>query len=308
MDLLGITETLSRAPAFARLRDAVDAGRASITSGVSDAAKPAAIAALALGREAPVLVLTSKEDRADRLAEEIAAWLGEAIPVYTFPERDVLPYERIAPDPQTVRERLEILSLLSAGRPAIIVACGLAVAQRTLSPSEARDAIQFLRPGQRLDVEGFLRGLAALGYTMEPVVQEAGQAGRRGGIIDVFPPTSEFPVRIELIGHEIESLRLFDPNTQRSVRAVDGLTIGPSLEMLAGRIDLKALARLDLKACKPEARGRFEEEIALLRDGNVPEGIDYYVPFLARSTLLDHLPEGALVIVDEEADTAEALQ
>ena len=171
-----------------------------------------------------------------------------------------------------------------------------------------RDAIVPLRPGQRLDIEEFLRGLASFGYTMEPVVQEAGQAGRRGGIIDVFPPASDFPVRVELMGSEIESLRLFDPDTQRSVRAVDGMTIGPSLEVLAGRVDLNVLARLNLKACKPEARERFEEELDLLRGGNVPHDMDFFVPFLARSTLLDHLPEGALVIVDEEADIAEALQ
>ena len=79
MDLIGITETLSRTPAFRRLGDETSAGSYRLTVGVSDAAKAAAIAALALGRKAPVLVLTSKEDRAERLAEELAVWLGDAV-------------------------------------------------------------------------------------------------------------------------------------------------------------------------------------------------------------------------------------
>jgi len=307
MDLIGITETLSRAPAFGRLRDVLAGGRARVAAGLGDAAKAAAIAALALGRGEPVFVLTSKEDRADRMAEELAVWLGDTLPVRVFPERDVLPFERLAPEPQTVRERLEVLAALSDGLPGVVVACGLAVAQRTLSPDEARASIHVLRAGRRLDPELFLRDLASLGYGMAAVVQEAGEAGRRGGIIDVFPPTSELPVRVELVGNEIESLRLFDPATQRSVRPAEEVRIGPSLELLARRADVTLFDRLDMSSCKPEVRDRFEEEAALLRAGATPDGIHFYVPFLARSTLLDHLPAGALVIVDEEADIAEAL-
>ena len=85
MDLTGITQTLSRAPAFTRLRAALAGGRGRITAGAADAAKAAAIAAVALGREAPVFVLTSKEDRADRLAEELAVWFGDAMPILSFP-------------------------------------------------------------------------------------------------------------------------------------------------------------------------------------------------------------------------------
>ncbi len=308
MDLLGITQTLSRTPAFARLRDALAGGPARVTAGVSDAAKAAAIAAVALGRETPILVLTSKEDRAERLAEELAVWLGDTLPVLTFPERDALPYERLAPAPDTLRDRLQALAALQDRRPAVIVTCGLAVAQRTLSPTAASESLHQLHVAGELDPEAFLRALVALGYNIEPVVQEAGQASRRGGIVDVFPPTAELPVRIELMGREVESLRIFDPDTQRSVRRVDEITIGPSREILADRLDPEPFATLNLRACKPESRGRFEEELALLRAGEVPEGIDFYVPFLARATILDHLPGGALVVIDEQADVGDALQ
>ena len=308
MDLIGITETLSRTPAFRRLGDETSAGNYRLTVGVSDAAKAAAIAALALGRKAPVLVLTSKEDRAERLAEELAVWLGDAMQVLEFPERDVLPYERLAPAPDTLRDRLLVLSALRDGRPAVVVACGLAIAQRTLSPTEASESLHRLHVGGSLDVEVFLRDLTGIGYAVEAVVQEPGQAGRRGGIVDVFPPTAELPVRIELMGSEIESLRLFDPNTQRSVRTIDEMTIGPSRELLISRAEMAPLRALDLKACTAPARERFAEELALLKAGDVPQGIDFYVPFLASATLLDHLPADAHVVIDEESDIAEALQ
>src|SRR3972149_4914339 len=73
-------------------------------------------------------------------------------------------------------------------------------------------------PGQSLEMEAFLARLSQLGYALEPLVQEPGQASRRGGIIDVFPPTAELPVRIEFLGRSVESLRWFDPETQRSAR------------------------------------------------------------------------------------------
>src|SRR5512134_48667 len=208
MDLTGITKTLAQSPSFVRLRDALAADRT--TAGVADAARAPAIAAAVLGTDAPVLVLTSKEARGDRLADELAAWLGDTVPILTFPERDALPYERLAPGTDTLRDRLQVLAALRERRPAVIVACALAVAQRTLSPAEARESLHKLEVGGELESDAFLRALVALGYNMEPVVLEPGQAGHRGGIIDVFPPTAEFPVRVELVGREIESLRLFD--------------------------------------------------------------------------------------------------
>jgi transcription-repair coupling factor (superfamily II helicase) len=190
MDLIGITETLSRTPALRRLGEETSAGNYRLTVGASDAAKAAAIGALALGQKAPVLVLTSKEDRAERLAEELAVWLGDAMQVLEFPERDVLPYERLAPAPDTLRDRLLVLSALRDGRPAVVVACGLAIAQRTLN-NRGRDHCTGYIPAAagcrgfpaRPDRDGLRRRGGRTG---------AGSGGRRGGIVDVFP-TAEFP-------------------------------------------------------------------------------------------------------------------
>ncbi|KPJ48858.1 MAG: hypothetical protein AMJ38_04425, partial [Dehalococcoidia bacterium DG_22] len=111
--------------------------------GVSDGAKAATIAALAESLSCPVLVLAARPDRARALVEELAVWLGDPSRLHLFPERDPLPYERLAPDPEAVRDRLRVLPLLSApgdGPSPIVVASGQAVAQRTLSPQAQAEA------------------------------------------------------------------------------------------------------------------------------------------------------------------------
>jgi len=304
IDLSAILPRLRRSPSFERVRSALDAGRA-LTLGVGDAAKPTALAAIAGEREGPVLIVTTRADRAEALAEELAAWLGADAEVMLYPERDALPYERLAAAPDIVRDRLRTASALSAAGRTIVVASALAIAQRTLASGEMAGGVRRLRRGERFEIDAFLSELAALGYSIEPVVAEAGQASRRGGIIDVFPPGAELPARIELLGREIDSLRAFDPATQRSVGPVDTIEIGPARELVAP--DLSRLRNLDFSRCTAAARERFEDELGNLEAGMAFEGRDFYVPLLAQATLLDHLPEGALLVVDERADIAAVL-
>src|SRR5438876_10724132 len=303
IDLSAILPQLRRTPAFERV-GALSAGRI-LTLGVGDAAKPAALAAIAGQREGPVVVITTRADRAEALAEELSVWLGADAEVLLYPERDALPYERLAAAPDIVRDRLRAAAALSTGERCIIVASALAIAQRTLAPGAAVGSIRRLSKGDRLEVDAFLGALAALGYSIEPVVAEAGQASRRGGIIDVTPPGAELPVRIELLGREIDSLRAFDPSTQRSVGPVEMIEIGPARELVAP--DLSGLRNLDFGRCTVAARERFEEELTNLEAGVVFEGRDFYVPLLAQATLLDHLPEDSLLVLDERADIAAVL-
>ncbi|MCH7810531.1 MAG: transcription-repair coupling factor, partial [Chloroflexi bacterium] len=221
-----------------------------------------------------------------------------------------MPYERLAPARETVRDRLNAVVALAEERPCVIVASALALAQRTLSPDDLIRSVLDLRPGQRLEMETFLRELARLGYTMEPLVQEASEASRRGGIVDVFPPTEQAPLRIEFFGDEIESIRTFSASTQRTSRSVEEARIVPAQELLPSAADdwLAPLSKLGLKKMPDEARERIEEELTLLRDGASFKERDFYVQFLAPCSLLDHLPGGALLVVDEEADVQTAIE
>jgi len=137
-------------------------------------------------------------------------------------------------------------------------------------------------------------------------VAEAGQASRRGGIIDVFPASADAPVRIELMGREIESLRAFDPATQRSTHTVYAVEVGPAREIISP--DTSLLAGLDYTRCKPEVRERFEQELSQLRDGLAFRGQDFYVPFLAQATLLDFATDGTLIVIDEQIDITSVVE
>ncbi|HEY5640465.1 MAG TPA: transcription-repair coupling factor [Dehalococcoidia bacterium] len=314
MNLSALLSTIDEAAGLGHLQEALRGASARAIAGLNDAAKPAALAALIASEEQPVIVLTGRPARAEVLAEEMAAWLGPsgdgAERVLLFPERDALPYERLSPDRETVRDRLNAVVALAEGRPCVIVTSALALAQRTLSPDEVSRSVLDLRAGQKLAMESLLRELARLGYTMEPLVQETGEASRRGGIVDVFPPPERAPLRIEFFGDEIESIRTFSASTQRTSKAVEVARIVPAQELLPSRADgwLKPLSKLGLKKMPDESRERIEEELELLRDGASFKERDFYVQFLAPSSLLDHLPKSSLLIVDEEADVQTAIE
>jgi transcription-repair coupling factor (superfamily II helicase) len=285
------------------------AGESRLVLGLPDTAKAATLAALARRLTAPLLVLAARPDRARALAEELAVWLGDDSRVALFPERDPLPYERLAPDMEAVAQRLRVLSLLADAEPApVIVASAQAAAQRTLAPAELARATETLAVGSRLASDDFLRRLALRGYRFLPLVEEAGQASRRGGIIDIFPPTADAPARIELVGDRIESLRLFDPASQRSVAKAESISVGPAREIIlppAGPDDLRR--GLDFARCSPDVAERFQEEISTLAVGGAFAGDSFYVPLLAQGTLLDFLPTNALLVCDEPSEVAAAL-
>ena len=309
MDLSGLLPTIEQAPGFRDLREGLSAPSARQLAGLPDSAKPAALAALLSAESGPALIVTGRASRTQLLVEELAAWFGEGRRVLLFPERDVLPFERLSPDPQTVRERLAVLSALNAGERCVIVASAHAVAQRTLAPGEVRGAILALHKGQTMDMEDLIVELDRLGYVSSPIVEQSGEFSRRGGIVDIFPPTAADPLRIEFFGDEIESLRHFSTATQRTIETVDEVLIGTSQEiaLASAQPALELLARLNYKQVSEETRQRFEEDVAYLQSDLAFPNRDFYVPFLAPATLLDHLPAGGLLVIDEEADLQAAV-
>ena len=309
MDLSGLLLTIEQAPGFGELRERLARASARVTAGLSDAAKPAALAALSSHENGPVLIITGRSSRAQLLCEELEAWLGERRRVMLFPERDVLPYERLAADPETVRQRLAVLAALDAGELVVVVASALAVAQRTLAVEDVRESVQTVRKGESLDMEDFLRELDKLGYANEPIVQQAGEFSRRGGIVDVFPPAANEPIRIEFFGEEVESLRHFSPATQRTTQTLDEAQIGPAQEVAIASTApaLALLEKLNYQSTTDDVRARFEDDVAWLQSDLAFPNRAFYVPFLAPATLLDHLPAKGLLILDEEPDLQSAV-
>ncbi len=272
--------------------------------GVPDAARAATVASLAATEPRPVVVLSSRPQRATTLFDEISAWLGDPARVLVFSERDASAYERLPPDPEAVRARLAVLSALREGGPVVVIASAIAAAERTLSKADAASE-QVIRRGERLQLESFLRGLLHLGYEVVSIAEAPGQVARRGGIIDIYPTAAHRPVRIELWGDEVESLRRYDPLTQRSAETVDEVRLGPGAEVLEAPAAAGLASKLETCEEGPFSAARIELEA--IAGGEAGPELATWVPFLATGTFLEHLPDNALLVVDEELDILNAL-
>jgi transcription-repair coupling factor (superfamily II helicase) len=311
LDLSALLPTIDGAVGLDRLRRRMSEAP-SVMLGVSDGAKAAALAALAEGGEfarRPLLVIVPRPQHAEALADELSSWLGGAAAsrVLRYPERDALPYERLTPDPDDVQRRLQALDALAASSVSapIVVACAAAIAQRTIAPDAVRRATIAVVRGERTIQHDLMLALDAGRYRIEPEVTSPGEAARRGGIIDVWPPSEDAPLRIELFGDEVESIRAFDAATQRSYGLRDAVRIGPARELVADAGARRELgAALRLSGLHGDARDRFARDVDRLREGEAFEGDGYYAPFLLHATLLDHLPSDTLLVLEEPADIA----
>ncbi|HVL39170.1 MAG TPA: hypothetical protein VM328_07245 [Fimbriimonadaceae bacterium] len=220
-------------------------------------------------------------------------------------------FEDAAPEHIALSERLGSLRRLVEPDPVIVIASPQAALERTLPAEILQEAFLEVKPGDEIDPERLLRTLVNLGYEHQEPVRLPGQFSRRGGIIDVFASGRDLPMRIELFGDEVESIRQFDPNTQRSVGVIPALSLAPSREtlypsasisfreMLVGSMEREAL---DLPE---EAAHRLEELI--LGDAEALESrqyfdrLDLYRPLLHpdSGSAIDLLGEEGLLLLDE---------
>ncbi|MDD9995948.1 MAG: DEAD/DEAH box helicase, partial [Dehalococcoidia bacterium] len=181
--------------------------------------------------------------------------------------------------------------------------------QKTLSADDLARSLITVGRGSKLQPTAFLRRLSTLGYHQTSLVEQRGQVSRRGGILDVYPATASLPTRIELVGDTVESLRQFDPGNQLSLTSSDSVTVSPAREAILTPERTKALETgLAMDNCTPSVRGRFEEELLQLGATHGFRDDYFYVPFLATSSLIDHLPQGSLLILEEGSDLETAVR
>jgi len=239
-----------------------------------------------------------------------------------FPRHDTPPYDRFSPQPFVVAQRMDVLyrwlaSALPAAGPGlpgerraaptepapVVVAPWTALALRVPSRELVRARTVHLEVGQTVDRDALVATLVSAGYTRMPLCEEAGELAVRGGILDVFPPQRPRPVRIELLGDEVESLREFDPASQRSQGALGHAVAAPPRELLFDRSGVvERSERLRARAREQGVPERAVDELtdALLR-GHVPPGGECLAPLLLPSTetVLDFLPPDTLVVIDD---------
>ena len=321
MTLKGVLELLDRHPEH---RGNVDASGATVRQG----ARSAFLASLWRRQRGPLLVITPRPDDARRLHDQLLTYLGEDQPIHLLPEPEVLPYERLAVDANTGNQRLTALAALAgAGRfgasepdvqPLVICSVGSALLY-TLPPElmagvfPATGALSLWKKGDRIRIETVLGQWLDLGYHNEPVVEAPGSFSHRGGILDVFPTGSEWPLRIELWDDEIDTIRYFDPVSQRSIRPADEVRLAPAREQLPGLAHQQtmesSIEALDYAKCGNEVRDRMAEELSVLSSAPNPETLSFYNGLVNQAHLMEYIGANGLVVLERYGRVeAEALE
>ena len=232
---------LRETPALQAVLEGAEPGELLSLGGVSQGAwafSAAVLAHFAKGR--PVVVVCPTGKLQEQLQQELELWLPVlakrlAKPPLFFPAWDVLPHEARLPHADVLSERLETLIQLAKRRKSatgpVVVTTAVALLQRTFSPAELKKRFRSFKLGDRIDPLDLVEWLEDQGYEPEAQVSQKGELALRGGILDVFPLASPWPVRFEFFGDEIESLRTFDPQTQISREKIDRTTISPGGEL-----------------------------------------------------------------------------
>jgi transcription-repair coupling factor (superfamily II helicase) len=305
----------ARAPLPAERED----GPAMLSLGLVEAARPYVAAALQADWPAPIVVLCDKPEGARRMVEQIRAWSLDSDRVRYFHAPDAIFYDRAPWDAETTTARLGVLATLAAlrdqraddpGRRVVIVTSVWALLAKSVSPLAFRRATRSIRVGDEVAPLRFLEQSVRAGYRSVAVVEEPGTFGQRGGIIDIFPPNHSEPLRIEFFGDQIETIRTFDPTTQRSQAHIQQAFLAPASEALPewGQAAAEALRRLDLSACTKADRERIQEEREKLARGEHFPGVEHYLPYLypRPANLLSFLPPQALVLTDDLSSLQDA--
>ena len=257
------------------------------------------------GLDTPV-VITPTLEAAEEFCRELAFFSRGDLHGTLFPAWDVAPFSASSPHPDVTGARLDTLFRLQNGLSRITVMPVAAVLQRVLPRKTLNDASCYLLAGEEFDRDDLLARLLRMGYANVPLVEDRGTFAVRGGILDIFPPNLPTPVRIEFFGDTAETMRAFDPLTQRSLQPVEELVLLPSRELLLSDELLEDIAPRLKKCCDdldiPTNRRRLILED--LQNAVYFQGIDFLQPLLhpGLETILDYLPATApLLLLDPEA-------
>ena len=278
-----IIQAITELPEFEEVAEGIQHGERRQHLGLGRAARLPVAAALHIQVNRPVLLLTQRTDMALTAADELRFWLPEARQLF-FPEPASLLYENIPWGENTRRERLLALKELAAThipgaekavQNPVMIGTARGVMTRTLPRREFLKATQTIRPGYAINPTVLAEKLVGIGYEPAGTVTSVAQFARRGGILDVWPPAEAQPTRLEFFGDEIESLRYFDPVTQRTSQMLEMLLVTPGREFLPKNAVLGEWGSGEIN----------EFHLAMLH--KTPAG------------LLDYLPEDAVVMVDD---------
>ncbi|MHB9036177.1 MAG: transcription-repair coupling factor [Armatimonadota bacterium] len=284
--------------------------------GLAAAAKGWLLAGLFAETKRTTLVLTFTYEQAERIAEDLPFYGIPEDRVMFYPPSDSLIYEEGPPNYSVIGERLSTLQALALGENMVIVAPINAALRRTMARDELMCSYSSVKVGDEMDMDKFAGLLVSMGYEHTDVVDRHGEFSKRGGIIDVYASNHDDPIRIELWGDEVESIRYFDSASQRSTSKIDSALILPSREVLLdGDRAKRAIARIQkeldaqlkslVESGDQDSAERLSEKVQddIRRIENLDyfDELEYYLPYLLHDevSIFDYLPADALIVLDE---------
>jgi transcription-repair coupling factor (superfamily II helicase) len=268
------------------------------------AASADALALAQLARPGSLLaVVTASPLEAQRLAEEIA-WFAPELRVHLLPDWETLPYDNFSPHQDLISERLATLYAVSRNECDVLIAAASTAVTRLAPPSFLAGHTFFMQKGARLEIDKLRAQLALAGYQHVTQVVAAGEFSVRGGLVDLFPMGTALPYRIEMFDDEIETLRSFDVDSQRTLYPVPEIRLLPAREFPAGEAGRTTFRQRFREAFEGDA-----SRVSLYKDvsnGILPAGIEYYLPlfFETTATLFDYLPEHTTLLLHGDVAAA----
>lgn len=266
---------------------------------------PLVLAGAAQAHDGVLVIMTADSQQAERLQQQLRFFCtDQTLDILCFPDWETLPYDSFSPHQDIISERLQTLHRLPALKKGVLLVPVATLLQRLPPPGFLDQYSLMLDTGSTLDLDAMRGRLEKAGYRCVSQVMEHGEFAVRGSILDLFPMGARLPFRIDLFDDEIESIRTFDPDSQRSLEKVDQVRLLPAHEF---PVDEAAITRF-----RQAYRSRFEgdpQRSLIYRDvshGLIPNGIEYYLPLFLEQTasLFDYLHHAACLVESEQARAA----
>ena len=274
--------------------------RADWRAPASSSALALAVASLAQEHDGLVIAIVRDSPAAHALETELRFFAAN-LPVLAFPDWETLPYDLFGPQPDIVSERVATLYRLPSVKRGVLVVPVATSMQRLAPPGFIACQSLVVEVGQRLSIEAEKRRLEAAGYRNVPQALDPGDFAVRGALLDIFPMGSPEPYRIELLDEEVDSIRSFDPDTQRSLHKVESVRMLPAREFPLDETSARNVRNLlrERFPIDPRRCPLYQD----LKEGGAPSGIEYYLPLFFEQTasLFDYLGGDALCLIGEGA-------
>jgi transcription-repair coupling factor (superfamily II helicase) len=295
---------VEKLPVFSRVASHLKEGTGRLrVSGLTPTAKALLLVQLQKAAGRPIVFVVTDNRAAEDLRPVVQGFAEltggvDIDSIVTLPTRDVLPFQNLSPHPEIQEERATALWKIATGAASIVIAPVAATTIRLASTEYYTDLARTVRRGETFDTETLLQHLNTVGYDSTDVVEMPGQYALRGGILDVYSPEADRPVRIEFFGDEVESIRKFDPATQRSSSPVDEALLLPLTETPV-REDL--LGAIHVRLSGKRITGNEEVIEQAVRAGGITvfPGWEFYAPVARESRSLFELLPQAVVLTDE---------